>query len=162
MDISDITDTDLQYEIIGPNIIEEYKNQVTKRMEDVGYMNFLAGYPSSVFQDFGSYLRKEVDLVENDFRLVLDKHNSSFNTSELQPGIYTFKYISEALFNILQPEYPSSSSEIVTEYDDITIKNKLVIRSRVIAVRFVDKPFFSTTLGFNHGWDYKHSNDYTS
>ena len=49
LDILDITDAILQDKIIGPIIIEEYREQVTKRMEDVGYMNILAGYPSSVF-----------------------------------------------------------------------------------------------------------------
>ena len=32
LDISDITATDLQDDIIGPNIIVEYRDQVTKRM----------------------------------------------------------------------------------------------------------------------------------
>ena len=38
LDISDITATDLQDDIIGPIIIEEYRNQVTKRMKDDKYM----------------------------------------------------------------------------------------------------------------------------
>ena len=41
LDISDITATDLQDDIIGPIIIEEYKEQVTKRMENEQYMNIL-------------------------------------------------------------------------------------------------------------------------
>ena len=41
-------------------------------------MATLAGYTSSRFQDFESFLRAEVDLVEDDIRLVLDEHNSSF------------------------------------------------------------------------------------
>ena len=101
LDTSDITATDLQDDIIGPGIIEEYKEQVTKRMEDGAYMNTLAGFPSSVFQDFESYLRTEIDLVEDDIKLVLDKYNSSLITYELQPGIYTFKDLSETLYNIL-------------------------------------------------------------
>ena len=36
-------------------------------------MVILAGYISSIFQNFGSYLRTEVDLVQDDIRLVLDK-----------------------------------------------------------------------------------------
>ena len=112
MDISDITAADLEDDIIAPIIIKEYREQVIKRMNDVGYMNILAGYHSSVFQDFESYLRTEIDLVENDIKLVLDEYNSSFNTYELQPGVYTFKDLSEALYNILQTEYPASSSEI--------------------------------------------------
>ena len=89
LDISDITATDLQDDIIGPIIIKEYRVQVTKRMEDVGCMNILSKYTGSVFQDFQRYLRTETDLVEDDIRLVLDKHNLSFNTNELQSGIYT-------------------------------------------------------------------------
>ena len=54
LDIEDITAADLQDEIIAPIIIEEYKKQVTKRLRDVGYMNILAGYVSSVFEDFES------------------------------------------------------------------------------------------------------------
>ena len=41
-------------------------------MEDGGYMNILARYTSSVFQDFESFLRTEVDLVEDDIKLVLE------------------------------------------------------------------------------------------
>ena len=84
-------------------------------MKNGQYMNIVAGYVSSVFQDFESYLRTEVDLIEDDFKLVLDEYNSSFITYELQPGIYTFKDISEALFNILQTEYPGPSNVIDIE-----------------------------------------------
>ena len=57
LDISDITATDLQDDIIAPIIIEEYKEQVTKTMKDEQYMNILSIYTSSVFQDFESFLR---------------------------------------------------------------------------------------------------------
>ena len=57
LDISDITATDLQDDIIGPIIIEEYKEQVTKRMEDEQYMNIFSIYTTSLFQDFESFLR---------------------------------------------------------------------------------------------------------
>ena len=120
-------------------------------MEDVGYMNILSGYPRSVFQDFESYLRTEIDLVEDDIRLVLDKYNSSFVTYELDPGIYNFKDVSETLFNILQHEYPESSSEIIIEFDDITRKTKLVVNSGIIAVNLDEHSFFSAVLGFTPG-----------
>ena len=162
LDISDITAVDLQDDLIAPIIIEEYKEQVTKRMKNEQYMNIVAGYVSSVFQDFESYLRTEVDLAEDDIKLVLDEYNSSFITYELEPGIYTFKDISEALFNILQPEYPEPSNAIVIGFDDITRKTKLVVRSGIVAVRFHEKSFFSTVLGFTSGWDYKHYNKYIS
>ena len=160
--IEDITAEDLQDDIIGPIIIEEYKEQITKRMNDEQYMNILAIYIRSVFQDFESFLRSQIDLVESDIKLVLDEYNSSFITYELEPGIYSYKEISEALFYILQSEYPQSSSEILIRLDDITRKTKLVVRSGIIAIRFDEKSFFSTILGFTPGWDYKHYNQYLS
>ena len=140
-DIEDITAADLQDDIIAPIIIEEYKEQVAKRMNDDGYMNILARCTRSIFQDFESFLRTQIDLVEDDIKLVLDEDNSSFITCELDPGIYTFKDISEALFSILQSEYPIPSNTIVIEYDDITMKTKLVVRSGIIAIRFDEKIF---------------------
>ena len=162
LDIEDITAQDLQDEIIAPIIIKEYNEQVTKRMNDDGYMDILARYTSSVFQDFESFLRTEVDLVEDDIKLVLDEYNSSFITYELEPGIYTFKDISEAFFNILQSDCPGDCNVIVIEYDDINMKTKLVVQSGIIAIRFDEKSFFSTILGFTAGWDYKHYNKYIS
>ena len=41
-------------------------------MKKEQYTNVVAGYVSSVFQDFESYLRTELDLVEDDIKLVLD------------------------------------------------------------------------------------------
>ena len=83
LDLSDVTATDLQDDLIGPIIIDEYRKQVTKLMEDGAYMNILSLYRRSVFQDFESFLSTEIDLVEDDIRLVLDKYVSSFNTYEL-------------------------------------------------------------------------------
>ena len=141
LDIEDITAEDLQDDIIAPIIIEEYKKQVTKRMKDDKYMFILNLYVNSVFQDFESYLRTEVDLVEDDIKLVLDEYNSNFNTYELTPGIYTFKDISEVLYNILQSGYPGPGNVIDVEYDDITMKTKLVVRYGIIAIRFDKKSF---------------------
>ena len=162
LDIEDFTATDLQDDKIGPIIIEEYKEQVSKRMKDEQYMNILTIYTSSVFQDFESFLRTQIDLIEDDVKLVLDDNNSSFITYELEPGIYSYREISEALFYILQSEYPQSDSEILIRLDDITKKNKLVVNSGIIAIRFDEKSFFSTILGFTAGWDYKHYNQYFS
>ena len=142
LDISDITAADLQDDLIAPLFIDEYKEQVTKRMKNEHYMNIAAGYVSSVFQDFKSYLRTEVYLVEDDIKLVLDENNSSFLTYELQPGFYTFKDDSEALFNILQTEYLGPSNVIDIKYDDCTMKTKLVLKSGIIAIRFDEKSFF--------------------
>ena len=48
------------------------------------------------------------------------------------------------------------------EFDDITRKIKLVVNIGIIAIRFDEKSFFSTLLGFTPGWDYKHYNKYIS
>ena len=162
LDFEDITAEDLQDDIIGPIIIEEYNDQVTKRMNDEQYMNILAIYTSSVFQDFESFLRTQIDLVGDDIKLVLDEYNSSFITYELEPGIYSYKDISKAFFYILQSEYPESDSEILIRLDDITRKTKLVVNRGIIAVRFDEKSFFNTILGFTPGWDYKHYIQYLS
>ena len=57
LDISDITATDLQNEIIAPIIIKDYREQVTKTMKNDEHMRILAIYVSSVFQDIESFLR---------------------------------------------------------------------------------------------------------
>ena len=160
--IEDITAEDLQDEKIGPIIIEEYKKQVTKRMNDEQYMNILAIYTRSVFQDSESFLRTQIDLIEDDIKLVLDEYNSNLITYELEPGIYTFKDISEALLKILQPEYDGYLNAIDFKYDDIIMKTKLEVRAGIISIRFDEKSFFSTILGFTSGCDYKHYNKYTS
>ena len=162
LDIEDITAENLQDEIIGPIIIEEYKKQLTKRMNDEQYMNILAIYTRSVFQDFESVLRTQIDLIEDDVKLVIDEYNSSFNTYELEPGVYNFKDISEALLKILQPEYDGYLNAIDIKYDDIIMKTKSEVRAGIISIRFDEKSFFSTILGFTSGWDYKHYNKYTS
>ena len=42
-------------------------------MKDDKYMLILAMYVDSIFQDFETFLRTEIDLVEDDVRLVLDE-----------------------------------------------------------------------------------------
>ena len=160
LDIEDITAEDLQDDIIGPIIIEEYREQVSKRMKDEQYMKILAIYTRSGFQDFESFLRTQIDLIEDDIKLVLDEYNSSFITYELEPGIDSYKEISEALFYIFQSEYPESKSEILIRLADVTRKTKLFVNSGIIAIRFDENSFFSTILGFTAGWDYKHYNQY--
>ena len=59
------------------------------------FMNNIARYTTSIFQDFESGLSTEVDLVGDDIRLVLDEYISIVFTYEFEPGIYTFNDISE-------------------------------------------------------------------
>ena len=126
------------------------------------YMRLLAIYISSKIQDFESFLGTETELVEDDIRLVLDEYNSSFITYQLEPGFYTFRYLSEAPFNILQPEFELLNNSVEFEFDDITMKSKLVVISGIKAIRFDEKSFFNTILGFNPYWNYKDYNEYIS
>ena len=48
------------------------------------------------------------------------------------------------------------------EFDDITRKTKLDVRPGNIAIRFDEKSFFNSILGFTASWDYKHYNKYIS
>ena len=134
--IRDFTATDLQDYIIGPIIIQEYRKQIRKRIKIDKYLSDLAVYNRSIFQDFVSFLRTAVDLVEDDIRLVLDEYNSNFITSELEPGIYTVKDLPEALLKILQPEYERYDDAIDIVFDDVTMKTELVARPGIIAIRF--------------------------
>ena len=92
----------------------------------------------------------------------LDKHSSSFITYEIQPSIYTFKDLSEALSRFLQSEYEENYNAIDIEVDDITRKTKLVVRSGNIAIRFDEKSFLKNVLGVTPAWDYKHFNEHIS
>ena len=58
LDISSITANDLQDDIIGPIIIEDFTEQVTKRTKD----------EHSVFRDFESFLRTQIGLIEGDIQ----------------------------------------------------------------------------------------------
>ena len=73
--------------------------------------------------------------------MVLDEHNSSFNTYELELGIHAFKDLPEALFNIHKPEDEEFNNTIVIEFDNITMKTKLVVRTGIVAIRFDKKRF---------------------
>ena len=131
----------MQDEIIDAIVDKEYRREVSKRMKNHKKMDILAVYNSSIFQDFECFRRTEVDLVVDDFILVLDEYNSSFITYELQSGIYTFEDLSEAVFSILQPEYEIFNNSIDIEFDDIIMKTKLVVRTGVVAIRFDGKSF---------------------
>ena len=160
--ISNTTATDLPDDIIAPIIIKEYREQVTKRKKDDKYMYISSGYFRSILQDFENFLRIEVNLVEDDNKLVLDDYNSSFNAYEILPDIYTFKDISEVLLSFLQSEFEGHYNAIDIEFAGVTKKTNLFVRLGIITIRFDDKSFFSTVFDFTPGWDYKHYNEYIS
>ena len=105
-------------------------------MKNDKYLSILAVYNRYIFRDFESFLGTAVDLVEDDIRLVLDEYNSSFITYELEPGIYTFKDLSEAVLKILQPEYERYDDALDIVFDDVSMETELVVRPGIIAIRF--------------------------
>ena len=110
-------------------------------MKDDKYMSILAIYVNSKFQLSEGFLRTKVGLVKDDITLVLNEHNLRSITHDLELGIHTFKDKSKALFNILQPEYELYNISGDFEYDDITMKTKLVVIPGIIAITFDEKTF---------------------
>ena len=104
-------------------------------------MKILARYFSSMLQDFESYLRIEVDLVEDDIRLILDENKSNFLNFELLPGFYTFKNISQVLSRNFQLVFDASSKAINIEFNDISMESKLNARPDLIAIKFDENHF---------------------
>ena len=94
---SKVSHEHLQYEILGPCKISEYKKLETEKRQTDGYYMLLIGYARSPFRDFECYLRIVVGMDEEDFQLILKQYNSPFVTYELSPGIYLIKDISEAV-----------------------------------------------------------------
>ena len=161
LNISNITDKHLNDEVLGRRIIDEYIKLSRERMNTDGYMLLLLDYSISLFRDFESYLRIVVDLDEEDIQLILKECNSHFITYELTPGIYTIQDISDAIQTF------SGHKEIIEiEYDDISMKTKIILKfknneKRLFALgtlRFKEKSFFHTLLGFTPYWDYKPTN----
>ena len=128
---------------MAPIINEEYKEQVTKRMKDVGFMNIVAGYVSSVFQDFESYLRTEVDLVEDDIYLVLEECNSSFLLMKYNQVFTLLKIIRKPFLTFSNSNIQDLVTQLLLiEYDDITMKTELVVKNGIKSIRFDEKSFF--------------------
>ena len=90
-------------------------------MKNDEYMKSLDTCNISLIQVFESFHRTEINLVEDDVRLVLDECKSSSVTYERSSGIKTFIDLSEALYGILQPESPRFNNSIDIEYDDFTM-----------------------------------------
>ena len=160
--ISHITQEHLEDEIIGPRIIDEFLKLSHEKKNSDGYMILLIGYSRSLFRDFESYLRIVVGLDEEDIRLILKQYNFHFITYELTPGNYTIQDISDTIHTF------SGHSEIIKiEYDDLNKKTKIILKFKknrnafgLGTLRFDERSFFHTLLGFTPYWDYKPTNSH--
>ena len=114
------------------------------------------GYATSPFRDFESYLRIVIGLEEEYIRLILKQYNLKFVTDELEPGKYTIGDIQISVDPLGDHE-----GTLQIEYDDINKKVKLILTrfgSTFGTLRFDEKSFFHTILGFTPYWDYKPTN----
>ena len=114
------------------------------------------GYARSPFRDFESYLRILVGLDEDDIQLILEQYSSNFVTYEIPHGIYSIKDISDAVYTM-----GDHDGTLQDECDDISMKTKLIstrFGGTFGTLRFNEKSFFSTLLGFTPSWDFKPTN----
>ena len=155
-DISFVTPSHLQHEKIGPRNIRAYEKLRSENSSTGGYLILLLGYARSPFRDIECYLRIVVGLDEEDIQLILKQYNSNSLSIESLPGIYTIRDISEAVYTMRDLE---GNQQI--EFDDISVKTKLIstrFDGTFGMLRFGEKSFFNTSLGFTAVWDYKPTN----
>ena len=156
LDIPNFTDEHLQHETIAPRIIEAYKKLRLEKSSTDGYIILLMYYARSPFRDFESFLRMTSDLGEDDIQLILKQYNEKFVSYELDPGNYSIEDLQKIV-------YPLGDHEgtLQIKYDDLNKKVKLNLTRFGLTfgtLRFDEKSFFSTLLGFDPYWDYKPTN----
>ena len=156
LNIPETTDDHLEDDILAPRIAETYRKLRSDKSSRDGYIILFMGYARSLFRDFESYLRIVVGLEEDNIRLILKQYNEKIITYELDPGNYTIEDLKKAV-------YPLGDHEgtLQIEYDDLDKKVKLVstqFGGTFGTLRFGEKSFFHTLLGFEPYWDYKPTN----
>ena len=93
LNIPHITIENLDDEILGPRIIDEFIKLSNEKKNSDGYMILLLGYSASPFRDFESSLRLVVGLNEEDIQLILKEYNSHFITSRINSrNLYNSRY----------------------------------------------------------------------
>ena len=153
LNIPEITDDHLENEILAPRIAETYWKLRSDKTRYDGYTILLTGYANSSFRDFESYLRIFVGLEEDDIQLILKQYNEKFVTYELDPGNYNIEDIQKAVYFLGDHE-----GTLQIGYDDLNKKAKLDLTrfgDTFGTLRFDEKSFFQTLLGFTPYWDYK-------
>ena len=162
--IQHITREHLLDDETASRIIDEYHKLSQEKKNSVGYTILLLNYSRSQFRDFESYLRIRVGLDEENINLILKEYNLHFITSELSPGIYTIKDISDVV-----QTFSGHSDIIEIGYDDISMKTKIILKYKDFredfglgTLRFDKKSFFHTLLGHDPYFDYKVPGVYTS
>ena len=156
LNIPSITDDHLEDKATADRIAETYWKLRSDKATHDGYIILLTGYARSLFRDFESYLRIAVGLEEDNIRLILKQYNEKFITYELDPGNYNIEDIHQAVYSL-----DDHKGNLQIEYDEINKEVKLIVTSYANSfgvLRFDDKSFFHTLLGFDPYWDYKPTN----
>ena len=154
--IPNVTDDHLEDETLAPRIAETYWKLRSDKSNHDGYSILLTGYAESSFRDFESYLRIAIGLEEDNIQLILKQYNEKFVSYELDPGNYTIEDIQKAVYSPGDHE-----GTLKIEIDDLNKKVKLILTrfsSTSGTLRFDEKSFFHTLLGFDPYWDYKPTN----
>ena len=153
LNISNITDDHLEDETLALRIAETYWKLRSDKTSHDGYTILLTGYANSSFRDFESYLRIFVGLEEDDIQFILKQYNEKFVTYELDSGNYTIEDLQKAVYFLGDHE-----GTLQIGYDDLNKKVKPILTrfgSTFETLRFDEKSFFHTLLGFTPYWDYK-------
>ena len=153
LDIPNITDDHLEDETLALRIAETYWKLRSDKTSHDGYTILLTGYANSSFRDFETYLRIFVGLGDDNIRLILKQYKEKFITYELDPGNYTIEDLQKAVHPLGDHE-----GTLQIEYDDLNKKVKLILThfgETFETLRFDEKSFFHTLLGFTPYWDYK-------
>ena len=114
------------------------------------------GYARSPFRDFETCLKIMVGLDEDDIQLILEQYNANFVTHELDAGIYTIEDLQKAVYS-----FGDHEGTLQIEHDDSNKKTKLILShfgSTSGIIKFDEKSFFGTLLGFTPYWDNKPTN----
>ena len=171
LDLSSITPEYLEHKTIESDIIQEHRELSIEKSQTDGYYFILLSYTQSSIRDFETYLRILPGLNEHDIQLILKQYNSKVITYEISPGVYTIRDLSEVLSRGFKEEFEirgeiqpktkfDKSDSIIVNCDNKTMKTILIVRHENNAMRFYEKPFFSTILGLPPYWDYKSYNEF--
>ena len=160
--LSDISPEDLKHEKPGPDIVKLYRVLSIEKSQIDGYFILFRRYLQSPFLDFESYLIILTGLNEDDIQLILKQYNSKFESYKNSPGVYTLKDLAlsrgfrTGFEIVMQPDHKYDKSDsIFINSDDVSLITKSILRSDNNALRFDEKSFFNTILGFSSHWDYK-------
>ena len=102
-------------------------------------MDVSAGHISSLFQIFEKYLRMEIDLVQKEINMVSNYYKPKIITCESQPGLHTFKDLSEIFLKNLLFDFEGINNTVDIECDDISMITRLVEKPGIIDRRFDEK-----------------------